>query len=37
MELLPNGLPEIVNALKIKQIIDDYSVELGMLCSQHYT
>lgn len=36
-EELPNGIPDPVSTLKVKSIIDHYSVELAMLCQQHYS
>lgn len=35
-EALPNGLPDVVTDLKVKQIIEHYTFELGLLCRLHY-
>ena len=35
-EPIPNGLPEPVSRVKVKEIIDHFTRELGMLCRQHY-
>ncbi len=36
IEPLPNGLPETVKDLHFKEIIEEYSGELGRLCVAHY-
>jgi hypothetical protein len=36
-EALPNGLPDPVSSAKVRDIIDRYTHELGLLCRQHYS
>lgn len=36
-EELPNGLPEPVCSLKVKQLIEEFTRELGLLCRLHYS
>ncbi len=33
---IPNGLPAPVSRLKVKNIVETYSGELGLLCRQHF-
>lgn len=36
-EPLPNGLPEPLGDLRVRQVIEDFTAELGLLCRQHYS
>jgi hypothetical protein len=36
-EPLPNGLPEPLGNFKVRQVIEDFTEELGLLCRQHYS
>lgn len=35
-EALPNGLPDPVTEIKVRQIIEHYTFEFGLLCRYHY-
>ncbi len=37
VEPLPNGVPEEARNLHFREIIDEYSSELGRLCIEHYS
>lgn len=36
-EPLPNGLPKPMRQVSVRDIVDHYSAELGILCLQHYS
>lgn len=35
-ESILNGLPDPVRPLKVKNIVENYSQELGLLCCEHF-
>lgn len=36
-EPLPNGLPQPLRDVSVREIVEDYGVELGLLCLRHYS